>query len=142
MPNLEVLTACRWPTDDFALASIGIRMSYLATRNALPVQQWEEDGLGLAQGVMCRTSSGLVFLLRELQHAVIHLGSKGPEVFVDAEELGARGVEPLLSEVLAALGLSRDDLTWVQDSSVKGEAAARAHSAREYIATRSVREST
>lgn len=130
--DLEILESYCWPTDDFGLASLGLRLAEVAARSSLPTQRWMEDGLGEAEGVCCRTRSGLVFLLRELRHAVTHLGSKGPDVYVDAEVLGRLGVEQVIGEIRQVLNLSQCDVVWMQPSSVQVEAAERGRWAREY----------
>lgn len=129
---MEALTTHRWPTDEFPRASLGVRLGELARRCAFPTVAWEEDGLGAAEGIALRTQSGLVFLLRELRHAVEHLGSSGPDVLVDAEDVSTRGIKSIIDEILAALSLSRSDLTWIQDSSAQKEAADVTRCAREY----------
>lgn len=108
---IEPLTAFAWPTDGVPLAGLAVRVDDLAARLGVPVLAWDEDGLGPARGICCRVPSGRVYFLEELELAVMHQGARGPTVYVDAADLGAFGVGPLVAEVLAALGLSRSDLT-------------------------------
>ena len=136
MAEIEALSVYRWPTEDFPLASLDVRLSELASRLRIPVYTWEEDGLGPASGVACRLGTGFVFLLRELEHAVEHLGSTGPDIYVDAEDVASAGVESLVSVILDALALSESNLVWVQESAIRDEAAQRAEWAREYRAQR------
>lgn len=49
----------------------------------------------------------------ELEAAIRFRGARGPYVLFDAVDLHALGVEPLLAEVVPALGLSRSDLDMV-----------------------------
>lgn len=132
MSAFKTLETYKWPTDEFAFASVGIRMTDLAKRLSTPTKKWQEDGLGSAEGVMIQTEKGFCFLIRELEHAVKYLGSKGPDIFVDAEDFGTHGVEPLLAELLSALNLARSDLTWIQDPAFQKDAKERAISAHAY----------
>jgi hypothetical protein len=63
-----------------------------------------------------------VVLLEELQLAVQYQGARGPVVYVDAAELAAVGPEPLVDEVLAALGLSHSDLAGGADQAAQRDA--------------------
>ncbi len=85
-------------------------------RLGLTVQAWDEDGLGPTRGMLIRLSSGTVVLMRELEHAIKHLGAKGPEFDVDASDAVTAGVEPLVSEILDSLGLTRDAVVWMADT--------------------------
>ena len=132
MPSLKTLQAYKWPTDEFPLATVSVRVANLATRLSLSTQKWNEDGWGSVEGFMCQTKSGLVFLIYELKHAVEHLEKKDAVITVDAQDFGAHGAEPLLAQVLSALKLSRADVTWIQDPALRDEALRRAEMARTY----------
>jgi hypothetical protein len=54
-----------------------------------------------------------VVLLVEFQHLIEHHHEKGPTVYVDAGAVAEFGVEPLISEVLTGLNLSRQAVDWV-----------------------------
>jgi hypothetical protein len=95
------------------LAALAIRVEALAARLDLPLRIWDEPGLGPACGFGCRLPSGRVCFLEELELAIQHQGARGPAVYVDAADLGSLGVEPMVAEVLGALGLSRSDLAGV-----------------------------
>src|SRR5262245_31213819 len=130
---LEVLTSYTWPTGPVPLAALRVRVDDLAARLGVAVRAWDEDGLGPARGFGGRLPSGCVVLLEELQLAVQHHGAAGPAVYVDASELGTAGPEPLVVELLAALGLARLDLASVADEAAQrsaGELAARVQAAR------------
>jgi hypothetical protein len=112
---LEPLSSYTWPTDGWPLAALSIRVDDLAARLGLSVLTWQEDGLGTARGVLCRLPSGRVFLLQELETKVQYYNAKGPDVYVDAGDVGDQGVEPMLNEVLDGLQLSRSDVNWLPD---------------------------
>jgi hypothetical protein len=95
----------------------------LAARLDLLIHEWQIDGLGPARGFGCRLPSGCVFELQELQHAIQYHGSKGPNLFVDAADLVAKGVQSLLAEILQELHLTISDLIWVMDHAGEQQAA-------------------
>ncbi len=108
---------------DFCFLALGVRVSEIAERTGFRLETWEEDGLGPASGMFVRLPSGTVVLLRELKHAVEHLGARGPAVWTTADKLSASGVESLVAEVLENLGLRRDDVTWIAAESLQARAA-------------------
>jgi hypothetical protein len=136
MVPLEQLDSFRWPTMDFALATLGVRVDDLARRRGFRVEAWEEDGLGPARGAALRLPSGRPVVLQELQFAVDAGTASGPALLVDAADLGAVGVGPLVGEVLAALDLGPDALAWLQEPEAAAEAAARGRWALAYRAAR------
>jgi hypothetical protein len=121
--SLEVLASYTWPTDAVPLAALCVRVDDLAVRLGLPVRAWEVDGLGPARGFGGRLPSGHVILLEELELAVRYHGARGPVVYVDAAELGALGPEPLMTELLTELSLSRLDLVGVAGQADQRSAA-------------------
>src|ERR1700732_2273816 len=82
---------------DVVLASLGVRVDELAARLRVPVDAWDLDGVGPVRGFGCRLSSGHVFWLSEFQSQIQWSESKGPYLFEDAADLGAQGLEPLLT---------------------------------------------
>lgn len=130
MPRLEVLPSHTWPTDGFSLMGLGVRVDDLAARLGVPLEEWEEDGLGPARGAFLRGEAGLVFLLREQRHAVERLGAEGPVVEVDAGHVARVGVALVRESVLRTLRLSAADVAWAQDPSAQAEASRVAESAR------------
>jgi hypothetical protein len=127
---LEPLASYTWPTDRWPLAALSIRVDELATRLGLSILTWHEDGLGPARGVVCGLPSGRVFLLQELENKVRYYNAKGPDVYVDAGDVGDQGVEPMLIEVLDGLQLSRSDVNWLPDATSQQSAAKFAAEAR------------
>jgi hypothetical protein len=103
----------RFPNVDMAIATVSWRLAELAANHGWTVETWQEDGLGEASGVILRLTSGRTILLMELRHAIEHLGEAGPTAFIDSSELATHGVPILLAEVLAALGLTEQDTSWV-----------------------------
>src|SRR5258707_849615 len=122
---LEPLSSYTWPTDCCGLATLNVRIDELAARLGLPVFTWQEEGLGTARGVGCRLPSGRVFLLEELEFSVRDHNAKGPNVYVDAIDLGDQGVESMLKEVLEGLQLSRSDVNWLAEAGAQQNAAKR-----------------
>lgn len=134
---IEPLREYRFPLDDVALCSFRVSLSEIATRLNLPIHPWEEDGLGPARAAGCRLPSGLVVVLEEHDHAIEHLASPGAFAKVDVGEVAARGIDPLVDEILGALSLSRADVDWIQPPEVVewareyAERVRRHHAARE-----------
>lgn len=108
MNGISQVSEYQFPSPDLAIAILRVPVAEIAKRFGLTVDTWEEAGLGRAHGMFIRFPSGRVMLLRELEHAIKHLGREGPTVHVDAGELAAFGVEPLVAEVLESLGLPSD----------------------------------
>ena len=74
--------------------------------------------------------------LQELEYAILGGLHSGPNVLVDARDLAELGVEAMMTEVLAALGLEADAVAWMQDSSAPAEAKVLAEHALAYHAVR------
>lgn len=136
MPSFVQIDSLHWPTTEFALASLNVRVDELAKRVAFRVDAWDEDGLGPARGAALSLSSGRPVLLQELQFPIETGASGGPDVWVDAGDLAALGVEALLAELLAALELPLEAVVWVQDDSVREQAAQRSRWTIAYRAAR------
>jgi hypothetical protein len=136
MAALTQLDSFRWPTMDFALARLDVRVDELAQRLGFRAEGWEEEGLGPARGAALRLPSGRPVVLQELQYEVVAGTSAGPDVLVDAAYLGTVGVAPFVAEVLTALELSPTALAWVQAAGAQAEAAARGAWALAYRAAR------
>lgn len=98
-----------------AVCTLAIPIEEVAARLGLEVEEWEEDGLGTARGAFVRIASKRVLLLSELVHARRHLGSKGPAVEVDLDDLdgsGGTGAAAVLLEVTEGLGLQESEIDW------------------------------
>jgi hypothetical protein len=108
---------------DWPLISLRASLTDIAQRFQLKIDQWEEDGLGPARGMLVRLPSGRIVLLRELQHAVKHLGAEGPEVHVDAGDLASAGTEPIIADVIDGLQLSSTDIVEVVPKDAQQHAA-------------------
>jgi hypothetical protein len=61
--------------------------------------------------------------------------SRGTTIFADISVVAAVGVDVVLAEVLDVMGLSREDVTWVQQLSQE-ETVARACEAEDYLRQR------
>jgi hypothetical protein len=129
-PSLVKLSTHRWLTD-WPIAELNLRVDELLGRLGVTPDEWEEDGLGTARGALVRLSTGRVFLLQELAHA-IRLGRPGPTIAADVEDVAAFGPAPLIAEVLEALGLSRSHLSWEvkADAQASAENLVRGHRER------------
>jgi hypothetical protein len=134
--TIEALSEYRFPLDSMVLCSLRVRLDVIATRFDLPIYEWEEDGLGRARGLGCRLPSGLVFVLRELEHAVRHLGAAGPGVDVDVGVVATRGVASLVDEITNALQLSSAEVDWVEVAEAEEWAKQHAEFARQYLEAR------
>lgn len=138
MATLLPIPDFRWPTIEFSLALVVEPLDAIAARLGLPLEPWDEEGLGPARGVAVRLPSGRPVLLRELEYAARRPGATAPDVelAVDAADLGELGVGAMLAEALAALGVSSAATAWVQDPESQGEAARRGAWAAEYLEAR------
>lgn len=112
MPAL--LTEYIWQSPEFPICTVNVPVAELALRLGFPLAEWEEPGLGRATGFGCRLASGLVVMLEELAHARDHLGAAGPALYIEGHDLAAMGVERALADVLAGLGLTPQNVAWVQ----------------------------
>ena len=115
MKSVEQVFDYRFPTDRCPIAGLQSQISQLADRFGLKVESWNEDGLGNLLGVLLKLPSRRIVALIEYEtyNKAHHLGHGTLEVSLGAEEVAALGVEPLVSEVLECLGLTRNDLIWV-----------------------------
>lgn len=115
MPVEQILEH-QWPSRTSTwLFGLNLRVHELANSLGLAVTEWDEDGLGLARGMLLRLETGRVVLVSEFQHAIEFLGSKGASVEVDAHEAAELGFEALATEVKAQLGLSNGHVVVVPD---------------------------
>src|SRR3954451_8657281 len=106
MEIIEWLDSYTFPTSEWPLAILGVRVDEIAARHGARVHAWDDDGLGPARGLACRVTSGQVFVLVEHELSIRHHRAQGPNVLVDAAALGDRGAEGLIGELKAALSLS------------------------------------
>jgi hypothetical protein len=121
---------------DYALATLRVRIDVLAERLGFSLKAWDEDGLGPSRNVFLRMPSGRPIWLQELEYAIAGGLHFGPNVLVDARDLAEFGVEAMMAEVLAALGLEADAVAWMQDSSAAADAKVLAEHALAYHAAR------
>ena len=124
MPQVEFMASGRWPVQGLPLAALAVRLEALAERLGTDVYTWHEDGLGDASGFGGRMPGVSLFLLEELELEV-KAGAPGPTLYADAADIAAKGVEPLLDEILAGLGLTRADVAGIADPALRNHAAAR-----------------
>src|SRR4051794_1600934 len=112
MTNTVQVYDYRFPTTDWPIMRLQVRVSEIAQPLGFEIERWEEDGLGRAHGMLLKLPTGRVVLFRELQHGIDHFGEKGPHVCVDATVVAEFGVEHLIDEVLTSLGLSEQTVDW------------------------------
>ena len=124
MPATEFLSGGRWPIDGLPIATLNVRVEALAERLDTPLYVWHVEGLGEASGFGGRMEGVSLFLLEELEHEVKG-GATGPTLYADAGDIAAKGVEPLLDEILAGLGLTRADVVAVANPTLREVAAER-----------------
>ena len=110
----------RFTTVDYPVVGFLIRVAEIAERLGLEVETWEEDGLGTAHGLWVRLPSGRVILLRELEHAIKHLGEKGPYAYLDAIDVAGCAIEALIDEIVDGLGLTKEVVGWVAAEEQRG----------------------
>ena len=125
---VELLHFHCFPTDAQPIATTTVPLDVLAQRaGAVPVSFEFAGGQGRERGFGVRLSAGLVVMLGDetfvnlRTNRVFH--TSDPALYVDAGDVASRGVEDLLAEILPALQLSRSDLAWVVDASVREHAA-------------------
>jgi hypothetical protein len=121
--DLKQLFEHRWPTVDWAVAQLAVRLDQIAASNKLAVENWIEDGLGETAGCTLQLASGLVVQLVERAHAVSHLGAHGPDLYADAKEVQRVGNNGVLTEVMVALGLNLTDVGWQNESPTAADIA-------------------
>jgi hypothetical protein len=105
------------------IGGLSVRIDSIVDRYGLMLEEWDEDGLGLARGLAIELPSGRVVLLQELAYAIERLGSRGPDVIADGGDIMSTGVAPLLIEVLEALGLSNEAVAWTAPESIREASA-------------------
>jgi hypothetical protein len=120
---ISQISEYRFTSPEMPILSVSMPLAEIADRFGFTMEAWEEDGLGPACGVFVRFPSERVMFLRELKHAIAHLGAVGPTVWVDASQIAAFGVEPLVTEFLESFGLQRYALSWVASDDSRGVAA-------------------
>ncbi|MGJ4888166.1 DUF6881 domain-containing protein [Bradyrhizobium sp. HKCCYLRH3099] len=113
MTHAEQIFDYRFPNVDMAIVTVKRRLTELAASHGWTVEAWQEGGLGDASGVLLRLGSGRIVLLMELRHQIEHFGATGPTAFIDGAELATDGVALLVTELLAALGLSEQETSWI-----------------------------
>jgi hypothetical protein len=110
---IEWLDTHTFPTAEWPLASLCVRIDEIASRFGVRVHTWNDAGLGPARGLACRVRPGHVFVLVEHELSIRYGYSRGPNVLIDASDLGDRRADLLVGELKEALGLSDADLAWV-----------------------------
>lgn len=114
MKPLNIEHELRFETSPLHLCELSVRVTDIAAALELPLQRWEEDGLGEAVGFAIQLPHGEAVLVQELTHAVQALGAVGPTVQVDARVLAREDLDALLGRVLDALGVPLSAVTWKQ----------------------------
>lgn len=99
-----------WKSADFPLCQVSLSAANLADQLKLPLQTWDEDGLGPASGFLCQIPFGLVVLVQDFALAP----ALGASLHIDASDLAEQGVQLPLREILSAFSLAPDVVTWEQ----------------------------
>ena len=123
MSDLTQVLQHHWPTVDWAVARLTVRLERIAEGKGLALQSWIEDGLGESTGCFLQLPSGLVIQLIERAHAVQHLGQRGADLYADAKDVHLAGIEHLLSEAMAALSLNLTDVEWQNQAPTAADVA-------------------
>ena len=96
---------------DWGLMSLSLTALALADRTGCTLEDWEEDGLGPAQGFGLRLDAGWVILVKQLLLAE----NSHSTIFVDAREASELGAEAFIELVLAALKVDPSEIAWRPD---------------------------
>ena len=95
------------------LACLGMPVGELARAAELRLGQWKwPPGRPPASGVAFELPSGPVVALLEYEYSP--RDPNGPEIYVGIPEARERGSESLLAEILDALGLDTEAVSWRQ----------------------------
>jgi hypothetical protein len=90
---------------DLPIAWLSVSIEDIVRRFSLQLEDWNEDGLGRARGVVVQIDDGHKFALVALDHLQ---GVQGPhfEVVADGMDIIAVGVDALVDEVTFNLSIS------------------------------------
>lgn len=124
MSTIEKIFGHRFPSGSaWPIAVLTVNLDDILARFRMGPENWVEDGLGPARGVVIRLPSGRVVLIRELEHAINHLGASGPDLSVDGADVVSAGVSALVGEVVSALGLSESAVAWKASEDIRQSVA-------------------
>ena len=111
-----------WPSGAlYPVCTLYLPVAELAARVGLPLDTWEEDGMGDASGFCVQLASGPWVMVTEYAHSR-RLHKQGPALEVDATVLAQRGVAGALDLLQAEMKFGNEDVSWV---SPDGQMAAR-----------------
>ena len=123
MSAIEKVFGHRFANGTWDIAALTVSLDDIVTRFSMEPESWVEGGLGPARGVLIRLPSGRVVLIRELEHAIKHLGVPGPDLVVDGADVVSFGVSALVDEVISALGLSQNAVAWKASEDIRQRVA-------------------
>ena len=109
-----------WYVGQFANA----RLDALAAATGLPVERYNEDGLGPSASMGAVLPSGVAVVLTEREHLAEHFGMTGPYLEADTANVAALGAAAIFAEALAAFGLGREHVDHEPTGDTATEAAA------------------
>ncbi len=112
----------RWPIVDWTVAQLTAPFEQIAEQNGLAPENWIEDGLGESTGCTLQLSSGLVIQVLQRAHSLRHYGH-GPLLHADIKDVHLAGIDRVLRDSLAALGLKSTDVDWTNRSPTAIEVA-------------------
>jgi hypothetical protein len=112
----------RWPIVDWTIARLTARLDQIAEQNGLALDNWIEDGLGESTGCTLQLPSGVVIQLIQRAHTLKHYGH-GPLLNADIKDVHLAGIDCVLSDSLAALGLTSTDVDWMNQAPTATEVA-------------------
>ena len=103
----------RFPSGlDQAIIELTVPLNEIASRHNMKPEKWNEQAFGPANGMFVRLPSRQVVLLRELEHAIEHLGARGSTVLADVGDVVEVGVGRLIADVLMGLNITQDKVRW------------------------------
>ena len=109
-----------FPTREWPLAILSRPVAEIAGTLDSGVDEFVQEGLGPMRATWTRLDDGTPVAF--IEHA--EAPQLGTDVYVDATDFLAHGLEPLLARILERTGCARTDLTWLQADDVETRANA------------------
>ncbi|MCY1223607.1 hypothetical protein D9M72_357430 [compost metagenome] len=97
----------------FPICALSLPIAQISAQLELPVESWQELGVGEARGFGCHLPNGMMVFLDEF----LSSPQSGTTVHVDASALVGLDVNEVVSAALGGLGLPVSFVTWLQAES-------------------------
>lgn len=131
-PGYRWASGLPWYVGQFA----GARLDALAARVGLPIERYDEDGLGPSASMGAVLPSGVVIVLTERDHMIEHFGMTGPYLEADTADVAARSAAVIFAEALTTFGLGREHVDHEPAGDTAAQAAAQLEQLRAWQASR------